>query len=174
MATVSREEALATLAEGYSRVAELMAGLSEDQASAPRTIGGGEWSAVDLLDHVAAWEEAAIDAIADVRRGEVPGIEAYFAEDSGGVDRFNAERDASRRGRSAEDIRTRAEGAHRTLVGQIEAMSDEEWMSDVPGKPERRRQLGNLLGSITGAAQHPFGHAFAHIPDLEAYVSSLR
>jgi hypothetical protein len=172
MAMVGREEALATLAEGHDQVARLIAKLTPEQASAPRTIGGGEWSALDLLDHVAAWEEAAVDAIADVRRGEVPWIEAVFAEGSEGIDRFNADRDTERRGLSPEAIRDRAGAAHVTLVGQIEALTDDEWGAEVPGRPERRRQLGNLLGSITGAPQRPFGHAFAHLPDLEAYVSS--
>ena len=52
-------------------------------------------------------------------------------------------------------------------------MTDDEWTARVPYDAERRRTLAGLLGSIAGAPQRPFGHAFAHIPDLEAFVSSL-
>ncbi len=31
-----------------------------------------------------------------------------------------------------------------------------------------------LLGSVMGAPKRPFGHAFAHLPDLEAFVSFPR
>jgi hypothetical protein len=174
MAVPSREEALATLVEGHRRIEELMAALSPEQAAAPATIGGGEWSALDLVGHVAAWEEAAVDAIAAVRQGEAPAIEAYFAEGTEGVDRFNAERDRERAARPAAEIPARAEAAHRTLTGQIEGLSDDEWVAPVPGNDQRRRQLWNLLGSITGAPERPFGHAFAHLHDLQAYISSLR
>jgi len=29
-----------------------------------------------------------------------------------------------------------------------------------------------MLGSITGAPDRPFGHAWAHLADLEAYVAA--
>jgi hypothetical protein len=31
----------------------------------------------------------------------------------------------------------------------------------------------SLLGSILGAPKLPFGHAAAHLPDLEAFVTAL-
>ena len=139
----------------------------------PATIGGGDWSAKDVLGHIAIWEEAAIDALADVRREEVPKIEASFREE-GGVDRYNAETMPGIQALSAEETRARAAAAHETLVSQIRGLTDEEWAAPVPYKTERRRTLGSLLGSITGAPQRPFGHAFAHLQDVEAFVHPLR
>jgi hypothetical protein len=73
VAQLGREEALATLAEGQSRVDALLSELTEDQFTRRGTIGGGEWSAKDFLGHMAFWEEIALETLASWRRGERPG-----------------------------------------------------------------------------------------------------
>ena len=172
MADLTRDEALATLAEGQRRVDELLAGVSHDDLVRPATIGGGDWSAKDLIGHLATWEEASIDAIADVRRGRVPAIETTFGQE-GGVDRYNAERIPELAALSLEQVRDRASATHETLSSLIRDMSDQEWFARVPYETERRRTLANLLGSITGAPKRPFGHAFAHLPDLQGFIRTL-
>ncbi|MCA1840855.1 MAG: hypothetical protein LC723_11100, partial [Actinobacteria bacterium] len=52
-------ETLASLAE---KVLKIATSLPEDLANRPSTIGGGDWSANDLLGHLQTWEEVAIDA----------------------------------------------------------------------------------------------------------------
>src|SRR5437879_4176307 len=63
--------------------------------------------------------------------------------------------------------------AHRELIEELSHIGPEEWEAKAFYETERRTRLGTLLGAITGAPKRPFGHAFAHLPDLEAYVSSL-
>jgi mycothiol maleylpyruvate isomerase-like protein len=172
VADTGRDEAVATLGEGHDRVDQLLAGVSEADVIREATIGGGDWSAKDLVGHIATWEEAAIQAIVDVRRGTVPRIETYLRE-AGGVDRYNAEKVPELGALSLDVVLDRAAAAHETLASQICGMSDEEWFASVPYPAERRRTLANLLGSITGASKRPFGHAFAHLPDLEAFVRTL-
>lgn len=173
MADLSRDQALAVLADGHDRVDRLLAGVSDGDLTREATIGGGDWSAKDLIGHIATWEEAAIDAMADVRRGTVPRIETYLREE-GGVDRYNAEKVPEVAAMSLDEVLARAAAANETFASQIRDMSDEEWFARVPYQAERRRTLANLLGSITGASKRPFGHAFAHLPDLEAFVRTLR
>jgi uncharacterized protein (TIGR03083 family) len=169
--TPTRDRAVRTLEEGRQRLDRLLAGVSEHELSRPATIGGGDWSAKDLIGHIALWEEAAVDAVSSVRRGEVPEIEAVFREE-GGVDRYNAETMPKLQELSLDEVRERATAAHETLVALIRGMDDGEWLHPVPYETERRRNLAILLGSITGAPKRPFGHAFAHIPDLAAFISS--
>lgn len=169
----TRSEALATLEDGRRRLDELTGGLSAEDFIRPATIGGGDWSAKDLMGHIATWEQAAIDAIGSVRRGEVPAIEEYFRDD-GGVDRFNAEQVPLMGSLSLAEVRERAATAHGELAAMIRKMADEEWASKLPYPTERRKTTVVLLGSITGAPKRPFGHAFAHIPDLETFVRSLK
>ncbi len=173
MPVPSREQASAVLAEGHRATRELIARLAPDQLERPSTMGGGDWSAKDLVGHLANWEELSLRALEEWRRGERPHVEGLFASDEA-VDRENAEAIRRKAGLSAARVLREADETHRTLAAAIEAVSDEEWTAKASYATERRRTLGALLGSITGAPQRPFGHGFAHPPDLEAYVSSLR
>ena len=56
MADLSRDEAVAELEDGQRRIDQLLQGLSEEDLIRPATIGGGDWSAKDLIGHVATWE----------------------------------------------------------------------------------------------------------------------
>lgn len=168
---MSREEALSTLEEGRARVDGLLAALTDEDFERPRTMGGGDWSARDLVSHLAHWEELAQQAADDWRAGREPGIEDVFRNDR--VDEVNAENDARSRDLTATQVRDRAVRAHAAIVHTIAAISDEEWSHKATYAAERRRTLGMLLASILGAPKRGFGHAFAHIPDLEGYVASL-
>jgi hypothetical protein len=172
LAQPTREEALATLAGGRSQMTKLLSELTEEQFTRGATIGGGAWSAKDLLGHVAFWEGIALETLDAWRRGEEPRIEQTFTV--GGVDALNAWNEKRKAAWSAEEVRSQAQDVHHRLVTEIEAMSDEEWRSKAPYATERRRKLVTELGSVLGAPKQPFGHAFAHLPDLEAYVRSLR
>jgi hypothetical protein len=55
--TPTHAQAAATLEEGNAALAALFGHLSPAEMTRPATIGGGEWSAKDLLAHVAFWEE---------------------------------------------------------------------------------------------------------------------
>jgi hypothetical protein len=172
VARTTREEALATLREGHRRINELLDQVSEDDLIRPGSIGGGDWSAKDLLGHVSTWEEAALEALAEWRQGLRPTIETEAFDSAEGVDRFNARTVEAKAKLSLAETRTEAERAHAALEHEIETMSDDEWTARAPYETERRRHLFELLGSVLGAPKRPFGHAFAHLPDLEAFARS--
>lgn len=171
MAAITREEAIAILEDGQRQIDALVARLTEEQLSTPNTIGGGEWSAKDLLSHVARWNEIAVEALMAWRAGRKPWIEDVW---DGGVDRLNAENFEVSRALSPDQARDRVRRSHDALVGAIRAMDNHEWHSETPYPAERRRWLGMMLGSVTGAPKQPFGHAFAHLPDLERCVAASR
>jgi len=175
--TPSRHEALSTLSEGQKRLGELLARLSDDDLVKPATIGGGDWSAKDLIGHVAAWEEQALISLAEWRRGETPAVEKPGGpmSGSGGVDAFNSRAVQEERGVSLQEVVEHARATHQELIEAIEGLSDEEWLANAPYTvPDgHERLLVTLLGFLTAAPQRLFGHAFAHLPDLEAYVRSV-
>lgn len=86
---------------------------------------------------------------------------------------MNAEAVLTKSARSAGELREAAEASFRGLTDAVLSMSDEEWSAKAFYETERRTRLGNLLGSVTGASKRPFGHVFAHLPDLKAYSASL-
>jgi len=171
MASITREEALATLEDGQAQVEVLVAQLSDEEAARPATMGGGDWSAKDLMGHIARWNEIAIEALGSWREGERPGIEDVWGD---GVDKLNAENYERSKADSPEQARSRLRRSHDALVGAIRDMDNAEWHSKAPYQTERRSWLGMMLGSITGAPRRAYGHAFAHLPDLEKYASELR
>lgn len=170
MAATTRREALSTLAEGDRTVGDLISRLSEEDLRRPATIGGGDWSATDLLGHLAHWEENALEALAQWREGRRPRIEEVFEQKR--TDEINDADIERRRSLSPQNVADGARRAHGSLLGEIERMSDEEWRQKAPYETSRRTRLETLLGGILGAPKRPFGHAFAHLPDLETYVSS--
>jgi hypothetical protein len=180
VAQPTREEAVRTLQEGRDRVDALMEGLSEGQLTHPGTIGGGDWSAKDLIGHLATWEEAALRTLREFQRGEMPWIEGddgpFATPDAARVDAFNARSVAEKQRHTLTEVAAKAGHTHRELIEAIEGLTDDQWRAKAihPTSMNRRRRLVTLLGSVLGAPRRPFGHAFAHLPDLEAYVASLR
>lgn len=150
---------------------ELLDGIPEEAMTRPGTIGGGDWSAKDLIGHIAAWEEIAIEALGEWRSGRKPWIEDVF--DKKGVDEINA-RDHQRKARMGlSEVRSSAEATLRSLVGEIRGMTDEEWRQKTFYETDRRKNLGRLLGSILGAPRYPFGHIQGgHMRDVEAFAAS--
>jgi hypothetical protein len=159
---------------------DLLSTLTDDQLTLARTIGDGDWSAKDLIGHIAAWEDVALRSLREFQGGGTPWVETEGGPFSGpgteNVDLFNARAVAENQRRSVEEVRTRADRTHTELIGAIRGLTDEQWTARASYSTEmdRRRRLVTLLGSVLGAPQRPFGHAFAHLPDLQTYVESLR
>jgi hypothetical protein len=179
MAQPSRQEAISILEEGNARVEELLGGIPDADLTREATIGGGEWSAKDLVGHLATWEELALRSLEEWLRGEVPWVEQedgpFGAAGTEAIDALNARTVDAKRHLSLDEVRRTSQEIHRRLVAEIIALSDEEWRAKAsyPTEGGRRNRLVMLLGAILGAPKGPFAHAFAHIPDVEAFVASV-
>jgi hypothetical protein len=173
MAVPSRQEANDALREGEGLMRELLAGVSAEELERPATIGDGDWSAKDLLGHIATWEGIALGTLAEWRGGSRPWIEDVFAGGTDAVDELNARLVEEKRALSLEEVRSEAETVHLRLLQEIEGTPDGEWTARAGYRTERREHLGTLLGSVLGAPKRPFGHVLAHLPDLEKFVRSL-
>jgi len=167
------DEAVQTLEEGHVATSALFSRLTDAQLEHPATIGGGDWSARDLMAHLEVWEALALQSLQEWRNTTRPFIEEIFAKGADGVDALNEERIQAKRGLSLDEVRIQAADTHRELIDELSHMDDEEWKAKAFYETERRSTLGNLLGSVTGAPKRPFGHAFAHLPHLEAYLASI-
>ncbi len=171
MAARSREEALATLTDGHRQLEQLLAHLTEDQMTRPATIGGGDWSAKDLIGHIALCEEIALVTIEAWFRGQRPPIEETFT--SRDTDEQNAWNQDRKHSWPLERVRADSEATYLRLVSAIEDMSDDDWEAPKAFRGEELEDLRTELGSVLGAPRKPFGHLFAHLPDLRAYVEQL-
>jgi uncharacterized damage-inducible protein DinB len=169
-ADMTNDEALDVLAEGDDAIRRLTAQLSAVEITEPRTMGGGEWSVKDLLGHITQWEQFGLDVADAAERGAT----AAFQESSKSVDELNADAIASKAGRPLERIRAEFDEVHARLVAVIQGMSDEQWRSRTASPRGAGHTLAENLGGVLGAPDRPFGHALAHLPDLEAYVRARR
>ncbi|HEV3231510.1 MAG TPA: DinB family protein [Candidatus Dormibacteraeota bacterium] len=160
---MTRAEAAQILTDRDARLTALLDRLTPTQLTAAATIGGGDWSAKDLLGHVAFWEELALAALDGWRTGDLPAPRE--------VDDLNAENQARSAAQALEVVRERAAGAHRRLLASIEAVSDADWEESRTIR-ERTFTLGQLLGGITAGPAGAFDHVDAHLADLSAYVES--
>ncbi len=171
MSAPTRQEALGFLREGQSALGALFDRLSPEELTRPATIGGGEWSAKDLMGHIAFWEELALETLAEWRAGRRPAVEDVFRARR--TDAANAENQARTAAQTLEEVQRRAHTSHRALVTAVQVMSDEEWTAAPPYPHARRPTLAELLGAVLGAPDGAFRHAWAHLPDLSAYVASV-
>lgn len=165
--TPGREEALHVLEEAWRGLSERVARISEADLDLAGV--GRDWSVKDIIGHVAAWEQAALDAIEDWQAGEAPRIDQVIPTHAE-VDPFNASEVERRRPLSVGEVRAEARQVHHLLVESIAGLSDQAWVSPFEGA-RRPGSLGDVLGRILGAPALPFGHVFAHLPDLDAFLS---
>ena len=158
--------ASSVLERGHLRIRELIAGLPAEHLRTTG-IGGGEWSPKDLVGHLALWHEIAVRTIGEQRRGQRPWVVDVFGAPGPGP---NDEELAKRAGWSPGHARAVYDRSFAQVLAAIEGLSDDEWSSPVDGWAMEPADLGGLLGVVLGKDELPFGHAFAHIPDLETFV----
>ncbi len=174
METYTREQALAALAAGRAALEALLGRLSEQELDRPATIGGGDWSAKDLLGHLAFWEEQALEALTDWQAGRRPAVEAVGAGGQQAIDALNARNQTVTAQQSVAAVQARASAAHAALLEAIGALSDQEWRAPAAYPGPRWASLADCLGSVLGGEPaEPFGHNADHLPDLQAYLTAL-
>jgi Mycothiol maleylpyruvate isomerase N-terminal domain len=163
-------DAIELLEAGHARVTRAIAGLSPAQLERPATIGGGAWSARDLLSHLTSWDRHALEALEAWRDRQVAPIDRALRRQSlAAVNEAALEAD---RPRSLAAVRRAFDETHGRLVEELRATSPEEW--EAPPTPRKRRAMADLIGAILGGPAGPFEHVSAHLPDLEAYVAAVR
>lgn len=164
--TPTKREALTILQRGHREVGRLIQQLPA-RALSTTGIGGGAWSPLDLIGHLAAWEGFAIDALHAWDRRERAPID--IALQARGLNGVNA--DALRAASERTPIQRRKgyEHTHATLVAAVRALPAARWIEP---PFSRGRPLGLRVGSILGGPGGPFRHADAHLPDLRLFVAT--
>jgi hypothetical protein len=165
---LSTQEAVAVIAGSHREVHALLAGISLDELEEPATIGGGEWSAKDLVGHLTTWEEVALATIDQWRAGQRPAIEDTFAARGGDV--LNADEVARKSTGTPEDLLRAFDEVHGRLCERLLGISSAEWTRPGPYEIEGRpRTLGSLIGGVLGSESGEFQHFAAHRSDLRAF-----
>ncbi len=142
-----KERLLDLIEQGYAEEEVFMSSLSEEERA--RTGTPEDWSARDLIAHVAAWKSRVAAEIAAARRGEppAPGEE---------LDHINAGIFEENRGKTWGMIQEDAGYAKNELAAQTSALTEEEladpkWIGAREGRPIWRR-------IVNDGYSHPLAH----------------
>jgi uncharacterized protein (TIGR03083 family) len=121
---LKRQQLLTRLEDAWAALQQSYAGLSDAQMTTPGV--AGEWSVKDILAHVATWEEEALKYLPLIIEGGRPPRYVSY----GGIDAFNAQMTASKRGLSLADILRRLEDTHRQLIAYLHGVPEEHFTSE--------------------------------------------
>jgi hypothetical protein len=147
---MERGAALRTLLEEtYARELAFVEGL--DGAERERIGTYENWSPRDLLAHNAAWKRSLAGELAAAARGEPPGRPADFDFNEENARIFQAHA-----GQSWAEILEEAEAAHRSLMAQLAALSEEDLARlDLLSRSEERPAWRMIAGT---GVMHPQLH----------------
>jgi len=81
----------------------------------------GDWTAKDVLAHIAAWDRELVPAVDELLAGRYP---SFIAED---VDAFNTCAVAAARDLPWDAVLAELRGAHEALIARTRALTDDEW-----------------------------------------------
>jgi uncharacterized protein (TIGR03083 family) len=163
----TRSQAIEILVSSRARTEALLEALTDTQLRAITKLGGGSWSAKDLLGHLAGYEEyAASLATGGAAPKHMRGFDSVDQRNDADIER--------KRKWSMNRVRADLSRAHESLLDAIRSMDDEHWSTKV-STGTGRSALGLVLGRILVGGTHGlFAHDLAHLKDLERSVKTLR
>jgi uncharacterized protein (TIGR03083 family) len=97
-------------------------GVPADQLTRPGV--AGDWSVKDVLAHVTIWEAEALKYLPIVLAGGRP---PRYSTLYGGIDAFNAQSMAEKRGLPLDAVRRQLDDTHRQLMDYVRAAPDEQF-----------------------------------------------
>lgn len=118
---MNREQLLKKIDTPWAALRASYAGLSEAQLAQPGVTG--DWSVIDILAHVSAWENEALTHLPHILEGKRP---PKYSDLYGGIDAFNALKVRQSRAVSPAEVLTRVEATHRQLVDYLESAPAEQ------------------------------------------------
>lgn len=151
----TRAEFLAREQAAWRALTETWAGLSDELLLTPGACGD-LWSVKDLMNHIAAWQEAAIRVIGDLLAGRWGRLGAN-------TDSFNKGQYELNRNRSLPESRERLELGRRALLDLLTPLTDEQLLNEYG-----RQQIGWWAKWTT------YAHYEEHLADLTAFRRNIQ
>ncbi len=158
--TVTKPDLLDRLRDEYTRFQGCLVQLTAEQMSTPSTIRN--WSVKDLVAHLIAHEQRALQEIHAALKGE------EFAIDHAANDSFNAGAVAVSRPCTIEVVLQAWHQSFNEVVATVEALPDAYFYMSHP--------ITEVLDdTIDGAlANNTYAHYREHLPDIERVIQHFR
>jgi hypothetical protein len=153
------------LERGRAATDDLLARIPARHVATPG-LGGGAWSARDLIGHLASWEEYALEAMRAWDRGDRAEIDRmWFTVSTAELNAANVERKAAW---PLAKVRRESSRTHEELLAAFRARSEAAWRA--PATARARKPLGVRIGGILGGPAGPFRHDEAHHESLRSFL----
>jgi hypothetical protein len=117
---MNRQQLLKKIELPWSALGKAYAGLTEEQLTQPGV--SGDWSVIDILAHVSAWENEALTHLPHILEGKRP---PKYSDRYGGIDAFNALKVRESRALSPAEALARFEDTHRRLIAYLQTAPEE-------------------------------------------------
>ena len=111
---MNRQQLLNKIHKPWTALQESYAGLGEAQLAQAGVTG--DWSVIDILAHVMAWENEALTHLPHILEGKRP---PKYSDRYGGIDAFNALKVQESRALSPVEVLARVEATHRHLLDYL-------------------------------------------------------
>ena len=118
--SMNRQQLLRKIETHWAALREAYAGLSEAQLAQPGV--NGDWSVIDTLAHIMAWENEALTHLPHILEGKRP---PKYSDRYGGIDAFNALKVRESRAVSPAEVLARLEETHRHLLDYLQTAPEE-------------------------------------------------
>jgi hypothetical protein len=89
----------------------------------------GDWSVKDILAHVTTWEEEALKYLPLIIEGGKP---PKYSVLYGGLDAFNEQKSAQKRGLSLAEVLKQLDETHERLLYYVQRVPEEQFASETP------------------------------------------
>ena len=119
---MDRQQLLKHLDKAWAAIKESYAGLSDSQLTEPGVTG--HWSVKGILAHVTTWEEEALQYLPLIIKGGRP---PRYSIKYGGINGFNAQMTARKRGLSLSDVLRQLDETHRRLIDYVQSVPEEQF-----------------------------------------------
>lgn len=141
------EKLLVLLKLAYEEEQKLYARLDENERSSTGNLE--QWSAKDIMAHIAAWKEYTVSDITAALRGKNPEVR-------GDLDRINAAIYEENRNKSWEDILTHLERVYKSSIECVRAVPHEKMIDPNTLPWQEGRPLWRIIGG--NGYIHPVTH----------------
>lgn len=148
---MNKQELLERMRVGRERLEAALAGMDEDQFSAPGTVSpGSAWSYKDLLAHLGYWEDRAAQLFQDLLEGKNP------PKESRSYDEINLEVYTRNRGLPSSEVRGRELAAYQRLLEMVAGSSEADLFDP------QRFSWANGDAFVEWIAGNSYGHYEEH------------
>ncbi len=127
------EKLLKKLDTAWTAFKESYAGLTDTQLLESGVTG--DWSMRDIIAHVTTWEEEALKHLPLIIAGGRP---PRYSTAYGGIDAFNAQTTAQKRGLTLAEVRSQQDEIHRQLVAFIRNAPEDQFVRETRARHRLR------------------------------------